>query len=381
MALIRADDVNQNITQIDRRIEELNTEIANIEKGDRVISTVTDAIDASISERKNELRIVQQSISDLDARVQSNFGIKNEIESEVDTLSLNEEARRVFMSFSEICQAEGCGMFLKSSEAYAKNLLYLKDQIKDLDSVTLSIQESIKKKKGTETNLISIIDLLLAERASLIEESPVRSAVKAVSRATKELIKLELEKLVLTEIEQLESQLLEFQYQRDKAQERLDSISNSGESSTVGVIKFKNRLQKLLTEWIGKLNTKNVPNEIEILNDFKAKFGGEVLTKFDGSTRLRIVLAYHAAIVKTISEFNPFGLRILILDTPAQHNISFSDLDVYLKALYMLAKNNGVQIVFSTTEYQYPIQDGDVTVTPEFEGFEQLMYLGDVSEK
>ena len=49
------------------------------------------------------------------------------------TLSLNEEARGVFTSFQEICRTPNCGLFLGSAESYGKNLLYLKDQIKDLE--------------------------------------------------------------------------------------------------------------------------------------------------------------------------------------------------------------------------------------------------------
>ncbi len=40
--------------------------------------------------------------------------------------------KRVFESFSEICQNADCGVFIGSSQSYAKNLLYLKDQLKDL---------------------------------------------------------------------------------------------------------------------------------------------------------------------------------------------------------------------------------------------------------
>ncbi|WP_206538740.1 hypothetical protein, partial [Aeromonas finlandensis] len=58
--------------------------------------------------------------------------LTHEINTEIDTLNLNEEARRVFLSFNEICGSSCCQLFNSSSNSYSKNLLYLKDQIKDL---------------------------------------------------------------------------------------------------------------------------------------------------------------------------------------------------------------------------------------------------------
>ncbi len=180
----------------------------------------------------------------------------------------------------------------------------------------------------------------------------------------------------MEEKEELEKSLVDKEYKRKSAEEHLESLDTKSASETTGVIKFKGRLQKLLPYWISKLNTVNVPKIVEVQQDFKAKFGGESLTKFDGSTRLRIVLAYHAALIQTIAESNPSGLRFLILDTPAQHNIDTEDLDEYLRALRDLATKSNVQIIFSTTKYRYEEQDGDITWEASYEGFEQLMYLG-----
>ena len=46
------------------------------------------------------------------------------------------QARRLFASFEDICSNPACGLFLGSSESYGKNLLYLKDQVKDLQRNT-----------------------------------------------------------------------------------------------------------------------------------------------------------------------------------------------------------------------------------------------------
>ncbi len=68
----------------------------------------------------------------------------------------------------------------------------------------------------------------------------------------------------------------------------------------------------------------------------------------------------------------------MILDTPRQHDISAEDLDQFIKALKVLADENNVQVVFSTTEYKYESGNGDKDWLPSYddESFGQTMYLG-----
>ncbi|MBL1639793.1 hypothetical protein ELD68_35540, partial [Klebsiella pneumoniae] len=86
------------------------------------------------------------------------------------TLNLNEEAKRIFRSFEEICPSLDCKMFTRSSESYAKHLLYLKDQIKDIErSLNLdsdrhdAIEQEIK-------HTSKIIEDLNTMRTNIIEE-------------------------------------------------------------------------------------------------------------------------------------------------------------------------------------------------------------------
>src|SRR5205814_75861 len=75
----------------------------------------------------------KQQMLEVRERIDGLASIRAEIATEVDTLALNGEARRVFESFKDICSNPQCGLFLGNSESYAKNLLYLKDQSKDLE--------------------------------------------------------------------------------------------------------------------------------------------------------------------------------------------------------------------------------------------------------
>ena len=69
----------------------------------------------------------------------------------------------------------------------------------------------------------------------------------------------------------------------------------------------------------------------------------------------------------------PFSF--LILDTPKQHEIHNDDLDQYMTALKSLSEKNGIQVVFSTTEYHYEGNELDIDWIPKFPGEEQDMFL------
>ncbi len=91
------------------------------------------ALDSLLYEKKTLRRQVRTQIADLESRISSFGKIQSEIEVELNTLSLNEEARRLFASFKDICTNPGCGLLLGSSDSYGKSLLYLRDQTKDLE--------------------------------------------------------------------------------------------------------------------------------------------------------------------------------------------------------------------------------------------------------
>lgn len=374
--LERVDSPYTSADEIREKIDTLNRELSNLETSSGDSSDAIFLIDEDIREQKKLVSRLSAEVEEIQRFIDSNVQIANEIESEIDTLSLNEEAKRVFMSFDEICSVEGCGMFLRSSEAYAKNLIYLKDQIKDIELISGNAKNEVARKSQLYLAATKKLNDLLSLRAAEHEKTPITSKLGAVRRLTKEIVKFEYELALLEEKEKIERSLFEKEYNRKSAEEYLDSLEKKSSSETSGAIKFRVRLQKLLPFWISKLNTVNVPKIVDVQNDFTAKFGGESLSKFDGSTRLRIVLAYHAALIQTIAESNPRGLRFLLLDTPAQHNIDTEDLDEYLKSLRDLATKHNVQIIFSTTRYRYDEQDGDITWEATYEGVEQLMFLG-----
>jgi len=377
-ALEKKEGYGGGVTELDNRISKLENDLSLLQAGNSNTDQLTRNIDESITQTLDTLRIQTEKRNNLNRRIKSIFSISSDIETEINTLSLNEEARRKFMSFAEICSVEGCGMFLKSTEAYGKNLLYLKDQIKDLNVSARKAQDDVAKITEEITHLEKHIDELNADRKSLIEKSTVDKIVEGTSRITTELVQLKLAKRQQIVIEELETSLVQAQNQRSLALDKIESLSNIRSLPNIKNTQFRASLKTSLLHWLEALQTKNVPRKIEILNDYKPKFNGELLTQFAGSTRLRIVLSYHAALFEELIRATSSGIRFLILDTPRQQDISTEDFELLIINLKRLAVKFNVQVVFSTTAYRFKVEAEDEEWTPSYTGFEQPMYLGNI---
>ena len=81
------------------------------------------ALDRLVASNLRRIHEFQEELIEVRKRRSSIKKIVKDIESEIGSLNLNEEAKRVFLSFNEVCNKADCGLFFASSEAYAKNLL------------------------------------------------------------------------------------------------------------------------------------------------------------------------------------------------------------------------------------------------------------------
>jgi len=121
---------------IDKLLAAAKKRMQSLKDSKNIKSEAISSLDEILLERQNQLRQLAQQQNLLESKISGFNTIKQEIESEIETLSLNEDARRAFVVFSELCSTPNCGMFMASAESYGKSLLYLKDQIKDLEIST-----------------------------------------------------------------------------------------------------------------------------------------------------------------------------------------------------------------------------------------------------
>lgn len=364
--------VNQEILL--RRSVELSSQIESLRDSVDAKGTASSTLTDLLRQKDVQIRSKQVELSDLQNRVSGIETIRTEIDGEVKTLGLNEEARRVFTSFREICAAPNCGLFLGSTESYGKNLLYLRDQIKDLERNAVRAEMRIEQ-------LEIVLGELRAERQMLASKMDSSTAtgvdqlVTAVQTLTKQFIEAQSELGRIVALKDERSKLFKIEQERDRIQDRIDSLSSTGRADNE-YNKLRQQLRELAVKWMEILDTQNVSRNVDIDLELRFKFNGESLDLFSGSTKIRLVLAIHAALFESyISEpSRPF--RFLILDTPKQQELHTEDLANYLFELENLCAAKNAQLILSSTEYDHPTGPLDKRWLPKYKGLDHPMYLG-----
>jgi hypothetical protein len=331
------------------------------------------SLDRLIVTHRQSLRDLEFELEEISKRRDSVEKIASEINTEINTLNLNEEARRVFISFNEICSNPNCQLFSASSDAYSKNLLYLKDQLKDLQRNESSDQLIVDKLKLEINTSKELIQKIIDVRNETLNKSEISSVVIAVSEIKNEIFRLQNELNQIENFESLQENHFNLILERNLALDKYESFGSS-HSLNPSLIRLKADLRQLLLNWMDELHTTNISRDITFKNDFTPILGKEVVAQLTGSTKVRAILAFHAAILELAAQhFSVF--KFLILDTPKQHEIHNDHLDQYMVALKKICEKYELQIIFSTTEYQYSGDQHDIKWTPQYQGEEQLMFM------
>ena len=354
---------NRKPADLKEEIEILEGELIRVSSSTSNEEDAISAIEQMIRSKKKRIRAVLNELNIVCNRRRGLTEIKSEIETEINALSLNEEARRVFMSFGEICSSDKCQLFSKSSDSYAKNLLYLKDQIKDLennDDTDKALEIELAKELEVLDQIVSDFQ---NENKKLQEQSEQAVNYKVISEIKLELFKLNAELVDLKKIEASEEEHIKTAIRRDSALNSYEAYKTGGKVD-IRLSEFRKSLRLCFSKWLGNLKTSNISHDISFKDDFEPILGEESVNQLSGSTGSRTVLAFHAALLELAAISAPF--RFLILDAPKQHETENIDLDRYMKALKELCSQYDLQVVFSATEYEYIGDHNDAIWEPEF---------------
>lgn len=368
------DDSDGNQDVLARRAATLTEQIEGLRETVDSQGSVNSVLTDLLRAKDHQIQTTQAEIDDLRSRVAGIETIRSEIEGEINTLGLNEESRRVFISFQEICRVPNCGLFIGSAETYGKNLLYLRDQIKDLERNSDRAELRLEFLDGRLAEL-------RRERAELASKLDTPSThgldqlVTAVHALTKQLVETENERGSIDALKNERSKFYRLEQERTRIQQSIEQLSVSGRSD-LEFNKLRLRLRDLAVKWMEVLETSNVSKNIEIDLELRFKFGGEGLDVFSGSTKIRLVLAIHAALFEEYLSVDARPFRFIILDTPKQQEIHTSDLAKYLKKMEELCAAKNAQLLLSSTEYRHPTGRDDKEWLPTFPGDEHPMYLG-----
>ncbi|HFH3448296.1 hypothetical protein V2J61_01940 [Pseudomonas aeruginosa] len=366
--------IHKSRPELEAEIEQFEIQVQNLQSFGASRDESIDAIDRLISGRRSVILEISDEIRQLQIRNEGIGRMVHEINTEIETLNLNEEARRVFLSFQEICGSEICQLFSASSESYTKNLLYLRDQIKDLERNASLDELRIDELQQQRTAQEIVVQQLVDERKISSASSEISALVSSITKLKTEIFELQMQLDELKKVEALKEKHFNSLIERDKAYTLHKSFS-SDRSSSPELIKIRADIRQRFIEWLDTLHTYNVSRDITFKDDFTPLLGIESIAQIKGSTKIRTVLAYHAAVFQVFAERKVSGFRFLILDTPKQHDINNDDLGRYLDALKELCGKHGIQVVFSTTEYHYSGDENDSEWLPTYPGADQSMFL------
>lgn len=362
---------------LDRRAEELARQLGEVRNSVSVSGNVNAMLEDILRDKKQSVNRARRQIAELRDRIDGIASIRLEIQTEINTLALNEESRRFFESFDDICSNPDCGLFIGSSQSYAKNLLYLKDQIKDLERN--AERESAKLQELTTFLQIqeAEMDAVTAKIREHGADEGIDQLITLIQQLTQDLFANEQKRSSLSILKNENAKYIKLLNERERLLDKISNLSSKG-GTDHAFKKLCASVKALVVKWLDILETQNVSRNVEIDLDFKFKFGGEVLAAIKGSTRIRVILAVHAALFELYLKESARGLRFLILDTPKQHEMHTGDLAQYLTELGRLCEAEKGQLIFSSTEYRFPAESADAEWRPSYPGTEDLMYLGPI---
>lgn len=365
---------DKNLELIDSSIDTLKNELHELKNSKSLKNDSLFSIEEIIKKQKESLSNLKSELNFMERRESSLLQIMKEINTEINTLNLNEEAKRIFRSFEEICPSLDCKMFSRSSESYAKHLLYLKDQIKDIER-SLNLDSDRHDEIGQEIKYTNkTIEDLNTMRNNIIEKEDISSVIDAISEITSMLFKLQLEKGELNKIAILESKYIEMLNKREYALDELASLDKNRQSIP-RLAKVKSTLREKFINWLKVLKTPNIDFNVTFENDFSPIMGYETLEQLKGSTKVRAILAYRSALIESLLELDNKSFMFAIFDTPKQHEIHYEDIDNFIKNLKKLSKKYNFQFIFSSTEYKYEGDENDTLLTPKYPGEQHNMFL------
>jgi hypothetical protein len=371
----RIDDSPATRDRLAQRATVLDAQIKDLRESVDTAGAASNALLELLYAKEERIRGIRRQHSDLSSRLNGISSIRSEIEGEIQTLSLNEESRRTFESFFDICGRPDCGLFVSSSASYAKNLMYLKDQIKDLEANASRAETQVAVLNARLVDEESDRKAIAAKVAQSKGQGATGQLVSAVQSLTRELLDIEQRLAAIAQLGEEKRKYLQFDEERARTQDRIAMLSNHGRQD-LEFNTLRSKVQELTVKWMDILGTPNASREVEIDLDFRFRFGRQTIDVFNGSTRSRLILAIHAALFELYLQVPERPFRFLILDTPKQQELASEDLAKYLHSLEKVCDEAGGQVLISATEYHHAIGEPDREWLPQFLGAKQRMYLG-----
>jgi hypothetical protein len=302
--------------------------------------------------------------------------LMDEGRADLELIGTNEIAADVFRRF---CGNPVCQFFAGKAEpsSYGRRVLYLRDQFKDI----VSAMDTVGGVLAAGAERLAAADAHLARVRSEYEAAARATAsdrvVAAVDNVTRALAKVSRTIALSEEVAAERSARDELNERRNSVHADLTNHDEAAVRRRKSVAVAAAALSKKVTRWMTVLNANEV-GVIGVDEDLRVTVGGKVISDSkgpSGSSRLRLILAYHAALLETSLEVNGSHPPLLLFDAPRQHELNPSDFAAYLAELRRVFAGKNVQVVMSSRT-EMPIEDGDTVWSPTFPGEKHPWYLG-----
>lgn len=320
----RASDLGQLSSKRDAILSELRSHTSVLETLAKNSSSFDEGI-RNATRKRDEAKFSKESAERRLAELRS---LGQELQTEVRILEMNEVAAGAFRT---LCGNESCQFFRNPEESYGRRLLYLKDQLKDFESSISAINEEMRVFASNLAEAEREVLHALEEKKLSLGNTPGGQIVPMIDALTRDLsavnLRIERAQVLAARQERIEA-LIDISLRAEEDVNRLRPTRGTG-SDEARLADVRRELTRCFPEWLATLRTQNLPQNISFDDDLRLYLGTERFTEnssFRGSTRTRIVLAYHAAMVEASLTLNGCHPRFLVLDAPRQHEMHAEDL-------------------------------------------------------
>ncbi len=341
------------LSQLAERREVLRQAIAAHHRALARVGSVSSGFDDALRDALRRSKEVDDLLNAGERRQRELRGLRDDYMAEVEIMGTNETAAEAFRS---LCASPTCQFFLKPEESYGRRLLFLKDQIKDFELSFAAVQEELQLLR----------DQASTERAkaeNLVVEQKARDATTDVGKLMPELEALSRElsdtSIRIDRLERIEREGAQLQSLVERLLAANEEVSDlrprgGGSHSDDRVFAARQAMGRAFQAWTSTLQIPNAAAAPVFDERFTPVLNGRPFSSgaFSGSTLIRIVLAYHAALAQVSLETQGNHPAFLLLDAPKQQEIEAEHLRDFISAFRELSKrhHDAIQLVVAAKD-------------------------------
>lgn len=335
-------------------------------------------LEADARQAATDRDAVRERLQSLERQTANLRQTRNELSNETSVLEANEIAANVFRKF---CGNEDCNLF-RPQDSYGRRLLHLRDQLKDIDSTSNLLTQQVDEAREMLAHQQARLDQHLQRRRAEATRSGGETLVAAIEVLTREAsdISIRLDRLRMLDDER--NRLMALTEQAQRATDQMTQLAGSRSFSGGSRLADARTLLGATTDkWLAALKTRHVGRDSQFDANLVPFIAGErfsVASSQSGSTRTRVVLALHAALIETSITMRGQHPPFLILDAPKQQELHPEDLAAFVTACEILfaEQRPPFQLIVGAKEQDIFVRAPSAIWRPTFKSDDGLHFLG-----